>query len=247
MELSYAIGATIIVSLISFVGIAILFKNLSSKNLVLTALISFAAGSLLGDAFIHLLGESVEKTGYNLELIFSILFGILVMLIIEAIIHCSHDSANEIEDKPHHLSKMNIIGDGVHNFLDGIAIAASFLVSPEVGIATTIAVILHEIPQELADVSVLIYSGWGKRKVLIINFLTALMAVFGALFAFGLSEFSSELEKYLVPFAAGQFIYIALADLLPVIHKKSGIKKYLVEILMFILGIGIMFALTFVE
>jgi zinc and cadmium transporter len=142
---------------------------------------------------------------------------------------------------------LNIIGDGIHNFLDGVAIASSFLISPEIGIATTIAVIFHEIPQEIADVSVLVYSGWNKARILVINFLTALTAMLGVVLVFVLTNFIEDLEKYLVPVAAGQFIYIALADLLPVIHRKAGVKKYIVEIAAFIIGLIIMFLLQSFE
>lgn len=242
--------ATFVVSLVSFFGLIVLLKPIASRNFVITALISFAAGSLIGDVFFHLLAENIEEFGYENKTIIGILIGIVLMLITEAYLHCSHDSSAELshEHKENHrLAKMNIIGDGVHNLLDGIAIAASFFVSPEVGVATTIAVILHEIPQELADASILLYSGWERKKVLLFNFLTALTSIFGALIVIVAESFIENLEQVLVPIAAGQFIYIALADLVPEIHKKSGVKKYSLEIAMFILGIFIMYSLTLLE
>jgi len=256
MDLIMPIAATFLVSLVSFVGIFFLIKRVS-KSIFITAFVSFAAGSLIGDVFFHLLPEHIELHGYTNESVLGILFGITIMLIIEAYLHCSHDSSTEIEviEKEHdhnhhlhnHLGKLNIIGDGIHNFLDGVAIASSFLISPEIGIATTIAVIFHEIPQEIADVSVLVYSGWNKARILVINFLTALTAMLGVVLVFVLTNFIEDLEKYLVPVAAGQFIYIALADLLPVIHRKAGVKKYIVEIAAFIIGLIIMFLLQSFE
>lgn len=256
MDIIHPLIATIIVSLISFVGIFVLIERIY-KSTFLTALISFAAGSLLGDVLIHLLPDHIENYGYNNETILGLLAGIIIMLIVEAYLHCSHDSEEELEKivdenvqshRGHsHLGKLNTIGDAVHNYLDGLAIAASFLVSPEIGIATTIAVIFHEIPQELADVSVLAFSGWTKKKILTINFLTALTALAGVITVYIVTNLNSDIEKFLIPLAAGQFIYIALADLLPVIHKKAGVKKYLVEILAFIVGIVIMYGITFLE
>ncbi len=252
MELIYSLLATFFVSAVSLVAVVLLIVKISSKSFIITGLISFAAGSLIGDVFFHLLPEKIEINGgeLNAETGIMIISGILLMLIVEAILHCSHDSNEELE---HHqkenknIAKLNIIGDAIHNTLDGIAIGASFLVSPAAGIASTLAVILHEIPQELADVSVLIYSGWQRKKILIINFLTALAAMGGALLVFIFYSLVDNVEQILVPIAIGQFLYIALADLVPVIHKKSGIKKYFLEVTMFILGCFTMFLLTFTE
>lgn len=250
MNLLLPILASILVSFISFTGIVLFIKKFN-KSFILTALISFAAGSLIGDVFFHLLPEHIRSYGYTNETIWGILLGIILMLLVEAYLHCSHDSSSQMNSNEHgnnlHLGKLNTIGDAVHNYLDGIALASSFLISPEIGIATTLAIIIHEIPQEFADVSVLLYSGWSKKKVLAINFLTALTSILGVLTVVVLSNINSDIEKFLIPLAIGQFIYIALADLLPVIHKKSGLKKYVIEIFAFVLGILIMFGLTLVE
>lgn len=252
MDLAPALIASFFVSIISFVGIILLINKLH-KSTFLTALISFAAGSLIGDVFFHLLPEHIENFGYTNDTVFGIIAGILIMFITEAYLHCSHDSSKEVEEfeekheQHFHLGSLNTISDALHNFLDGIALGASFLISPEVGIATTIAIILHEIPQELADVSVLAYAGWKRSKILFINFLTALTSVAGVVTVFVLQNINEDLERFLIPLAIGQFIYVALADLLPVIHKKAGLKKYLLEIVAFIIGIGIMFLLTLGE
>lgn len=240
--------AAFIVSAISFVGIFVLLKKSIFKGNFITALISFAAGTLLGDAFLHLIAEHVEEFGYEEGIMF-VFLGIIIMLIIESYFHCSHDSTEEIEHHEHKptLAKINLIGDGLHNLLDGMAIAASFLVSPAAGIASTVAIVLHEIPQEIADAAVLTYSGMSRRKVLRFNFLTALTAVVGVILAYFIDSVVEGAERYLVPLAAGQFIYIALADLLPEIHKKSGTKKYVLEIGAFILGIAVMYGLTLLE
>ena len=246
--LAQSLLATFIVSLISFVGVFVLISKFSKLKELQTALISFAAGALLGDAFLHMLAENIEEFGYESSTILFIFVGILLMLLVEAYLHCSHDTEKEAEQrKMLVLARLNILGDGVHNLLDGVAIAASFLVSPALGVTSTLAIVLHEIPQELADAAVLSYSGWRTSKILLINFLTALTAVVGALLVFIVSSFVEHADQFLVPLAAGQFIYIALADLLPEIHKKTGVAKYIIEISAFVLGILIMYALTLVE
>ena len=246
MEFLYSILATLFISTISLVGVILFIRKINTRTIVTTALISFAAGSLLGDAFIHLIGEHVENFGYTTSMVVSIFFGILFMLIFEAYFHCSHDSEDELEHK-HILAKTNLIGDGVHNFLDGVAIASSFLVSPAVGIASTIAIIFHEIPQELADTGILIHAGWKKRKILVANFLTALTAILGVIVVFALSQVVEGAEQFLIPFAAGQFIYVALSDLVPEIHRRKGVTKYIIEISAFVVGFLIMYLLTFLE
>ncbi|MEO6729244.1 MAG: ZIP family metal transporter [Candidatus Dojkabacteria bacterium] len=246
----YSIGATFVVSLISFVGILLFFRKTNAKSNFITSLIAFAAGALLGDAFLHLIGETIQENGYSVEIMIFVFAGVLLMLIIEAYFHCSHDTEEEYKHehvKKSVLANLNTFGDAIHNFLDGIAIAASFLVSPVAGVASTIAIIVHEIPQEFADVGILLYSGWSKKKVLIVNFITALTAVAGAIFALSLNSVIADAQRLLIPLAAGQFIYIALADLLPEIHEKSGVKKYVIEIGMFCIGFILMYALLFLE
>jgi len=256
MELLLPLLASVLVSLVSFIGIIILVDKIY-KSFIITSLIAFAAGTLIGDVFIHLLPDHIETFGYDNSTILGIILGVLIMFIVEAYLHCSHDSEEEIEvianEHTHnhighsHLGKLNTIGDAIHNLLDGIAIGASFLISPEVGIATTVAVILHEIPQELADVSVLAFSGWSKARILTVNFITALTSIFGVVLVFVLQSVDESVEKILIPLAIGQFIYIALGDLLPVIHKKAGVKKYIIEISAFIIGVLVMYSLTLFE
>lgn len=244
----YSLLATLIVSGISFIGVLLFFKKISEKHSLITSLIAFAAGALIGDALLHLIPESVEAYGFETMTMVYVFIGILFMLLVEAYFHCSHESVDSHEKhRKHVLAKINILGDGLHNFLDGIAIAASFLISPVAGIASTFAIILHEIPQEFADMGILLYSNWSKRRILFVNFVTALVAVIGAIFALVLNNIVEGAEKFLIPIAAGQFIYIALADLLPEIHAKSGIKKYIIEITMFLVGFLIMYALTTLE
>nr|MCK4930304.1 ZIP family metal transporter [Nanoarchaeota archaeon] len=145
----------------------------------------------------------------------------------------------------HTFTYLNLIGDGLHNFIDGAIIAASFLVDFSLGISTTLAVIFHEIPQEIGDFCILIYGGWERKKALIFNFISALMAVIGALAVYFFSNQISDLIPILLSFAAGGFIYIAASDLIPELHKEPNLKKSLVSFSFFLLGIVFMFLLKF--
>ena len=141
----------------------------------------------------------------------------------------------------------NLIGDGIHNFLDGIIIASSYIVSIPVGIATTIAVAMHEIPQEIGDFGVLIHGGLSRKKALLLNFATALTAVLGTIVTFLIANILDKVESIFVPIAIGGFIYIAGSDLIPELHKESDIKSSLWQLIFFIIGIAFMAALLYVE
>jgi len=211
-------------------------------------LVSLSAGTLLGDAFIHLLPGSFAGGQGNIRASFYILSGILTFFVLEKFFywrHC-HDGICD-EHNPRPFSYNILVGDSVHNFIDGMVIAASFLVSFPVGMATTLAVIFHEIPQEIGDFGSLVYGGFSRKKALFFNFLTALFAILGALIVLILNLEGTGLSDFLIPFAAGGFIYIASADLIPELHKHTDPKKSLGQFIALILGIGIMLLLTFIE
>lgn len=244
--LTYSLLSVLVVSLISFIGaVTISIKNKRIENF-LVYIIALSAGALLGDAFIHLLPEAM-KNGFNVQISFFILSGIGFSFIVEKIVrwrHCHHLTTKQ---HPHPLSTMNIVGDSFHNFIDGIIIGASYLISIPLGIATTIAVIFHEIPQEIGDFGVLIYAGFSKRKALIINFIISLTSFVGLIVSILIGFKSQNLLYFLIPFAAGNFIYIATADLIPELHKETTLKKSLIQLLMFLLGIIIMYGLLILD
>lgn len=240
----YALISVLVVSLISLIGIITLSINLERLRKFLIYLISFSAGALLGDAFIHLLPEIIKEVGFGLSISMYLLLGIVIFFVLEKIIHWNHCHGEIVEDGKKHVHAFaytNLIGDGLHNFLDGIIIASSYLVSLPVGIATTIAVILHEIPQEIGDFAILIHAGFSKGKALAVNFASALMAVLGVIVVFILGDIVENLEIILVPIAAGGFIYIAGSDLIPELHKHSSkLAKNLLQLIAFLVGIGVM-------
>ena len=225
--------AVFIVSLISLVGIFLFLKEKIIKK-YLFYLVSFAAGSLLGAAFLDLLPEAF-KSGFRESVPVFIIIGILSFFILEKFLHWHHHHTGKKE--VHVFNYLNTIGDGLHNFLDGAIIAVSFLNSTQIGIVVTIAVVAHEIPQEIGDFAILIYGGWSKLKASIINFLTALTAVLGALFAYFYSSFIENSSLYLTSFAIGGFIYIAGTDLIPEIHKEKDLKKSSVQFILLIFGV----------
>jgi zinc and cadmium transporter len=142
---------------------------------------------------------------------------------------------------------MNLIGDAVHNFIDGLIIGASYLTSLQIGITTTLAVMLHEIPQEIGDFSVLMYGGFKRSKALLLNFVTALTAIAGTIISLIIGSYFNSLTNFLLPFAIGNFIYIALSDLIPELHKETDPAKSVMQLAMLIFGIGIMYLLLFLE
>ncbi len=260
-NLIYIFGSVLLVSLVSLVGVFTLSIKPSKLDKILMLLVSLSAGSLIGGAFFHLIPEIVEERGFGISVSLSVIGGILVFFLLEKLIHwhhCHHSDHEHHhshlgEDHNHqHLAIMNLVGDGVHNLIDGIIIGATYLISIPAGIATTLAVILHEVPQEIGDFGVLIYSGWSRGKALLMNFLSALIAVVGAIIGIVVGSYSHTFVSLILPFAAGGFIYIAGSDLLPELHKECHTRETFWResawhIFALILGIGLMLALTFLE
>jgi len=242
----YTIVSVLIVSFISLVGIVALILQKTLLKKLLLVFIGFATGALFGGVFFHLLPEATEE-GWSLQVSVLILAGIIVFFIFEKFIRWRHCHEPTSETHPHPLGMMNLLGDSVHNFTDGLVIAGSYLASIPLGIATTLAVTFHEIPQEMGDFGILIYAGYSKRKALVFNFLTALTAVLGAVVALIISSKIENMSSFLVPFAAGGFIYIAGSDLLPELHKQVAVSKSLIQLVSFILGIVVMALLLFLE
>lgn len=245
----YTILSVFLVSLISLIGVITLSFKTKRLQTFLIYLISLSAGTLLGDAFIHLLPEVTESSDFTLSISLTILLGIIIFFILEKIIHWQHCHGNVLEKSHvHPFAYTNLVGDALHNFIDGIIIAASYIISPPVGIATTLAVILHEIPQEIGDFAVLLHGGFSKSKALAVNFLSACFAILGAVITLWFSGLIENLETILVPLAIGGFIYIASADLIPELHKHSNkLSKSFLQLLAFLVGIALMTALLLLE
>ncbi|MBI2668081.1 ZIP family metal transporter [Candidatus Woesearchaeota archaeon] len=242
----YSVISVLIVSILSLIGVLTLFLKEDHLKNSLLFLVSFSAGALFGDAFIHLIPEAFED-GLGIKLPLYILFGIMTFFVLEKFIHWRHCHIPTSKKHPHPFAFINLIGDGLHNFIDGLLIGGSYLVNIPLGIATTLAVILHEIPQEIGDFGVLLHAGLTKTKALFYNFVSAVLAILGAVIAILVGSNISGFSAFLISFTAGGFIYIAGSDLIPELHKETSPRNSVVQFIAIILGISIMFSLGFLE
>ncbi len=208
-------------SLIAWIGLITLSIKERILRKLLLVLVAFSAGALLGGAFLHLLPESIYQGGEPIIVCIWLLIGFAIFFLLEQFLQWQHQHKVPSEYKQP-VGFLILVADGVHNFIGGLAIASSFMVSFEVGVITWIAAAAHEIPQELGDYGVLLHSGWEKRNALIFNFISALTIIPGGIITFFVS--GSIDTTFLLPFAAGNFIYIAASDLIPEI--KHGKEDY---------------------
>lgn len=228
----------LIVSLISFLGVISLIIEKKLLNKMLFIVIAFAAGALFGAAFLHMIPEAFEG---NANSILFVPIGIVIFLIVEKFIYWRH--CHDPKCKIHSFAYMNLLGDAIHNFLDGIIIATAFLVNIPFGIIVSLAVILHEVPQEVGDFGVLIYGGLKVKKAILLNFLVALTAFAGAVFAYFLASHISGVIPYFIALSAGSFIYIGAVDLMPELHKELDKSKSIIQVIAFAIGITAMYVL----
>ena len=248
MAFIYTFVSLIVVSLISLIGVFTLALNPERLKKLLLYLVSFAVGGLLGDAFIHLLPETFEHIGFNITVSFLVLFGIILFFILEKFLRWQHCHVPTSQEHKHPVVALNLIGDAVHNALDGMIIASSFIVSPAVGFATTLAVIFHEIPQEIGDFGILIHGGLSVRKAMWCNLLSALAAFIGAFIVFIVGPQIQNFSAYILPVTAGGFLYIAGSDLIPELHQHDArLSVSFGQLLCILLGIGVMALLTLIE
>ena len=237
----YALGSAAVVSLISLVGVITLMVGVRRLDRAVPLLISLAVGALFGDALIHLLPEAFEdSTSTALTSLYAI-SGVLLFFIMERFLHWHHQHQEQTVAPVHPVAYLNLVSDGAHNFLDGLLIGAAYLVSAPIGLATTIAVAFHEIPQELGDFGILVHAGFSPRRALLMNFLSATLAVLGVVISLLVGPSVTEYTVFMLPFAAGGFMYIAGSDLIPELHREREIPRSLMQLAMLLIGIGLMF------
>jgi zinc and cadmium transporter len=247
------LASVVAVSLVSLVGVATLSMNEPRVRRLATFFVSFAVGALLGDAFIHLLPETFAggtpgETPLRPSLL--VLGGMMLFFVVEKLLRHRHGVLHAHHHGPDagarpELAAINVIGDAIHNFIDGVLVGASYLASPTLGVTTTIAVLLHEIPQELGDFGILIHSGLGVRRALFVNLASASVALAGA----GLALFAGAFARMvvvelLVPIAAGGFVYLAAADLIPELQHDRSLRALVVQTSLISSGIAVMGLLT---
>lgn len=230
------VTATFAISLLAFVGLFTIARKGELGDRTLLGLVGFSAGALIGGAFLHLLPETVARSS-DFRVFLSLTSSFVLFFLFERFVwrHC-HKAKCEV----HPFAYMNLLGDGLHNFIDGLVISASFLAGVELGIATSVAVALHEIPQEIGDFGVLVYGGMKPVKALALNFAVALTVILGGLTGLTLSTLIGESMIFLLPFTAGGFIYIASADLVPQLHETTDIHSTAISFGSLLLGILLM-------
>ena len=234
-----------LVSLVSFVGVLTLGLKVKKVQTLISLLVPFAAGALLGDAFVHLLPHSfAHDHGPGSSL--AVVAGFLIFFGLEKILFWRHCHRVECEDHISQVGPLSLAGDSLHNFIDGVLIGASFLESTELGVSTSVAVLAHELPQEIGDFAVLIHAGYSRARAIWFNFLTSLTAIAGGLFVLLSGAEAVWLDK-LLPLTAGGFIYIAASGLIPQLQKEKRAGSLVIQVLMLTAGIGVMFLLLGLE
>jgi zinc and cadmium transporter len=243
----YSLASVVLVSLLSLLGIA--FVSVSEERLkkIIFVMVSLAVGSLFGDAFIHLLPQAFAKFEAKVEASLYLLAGIFAFFILEKFLLWRHQHTLEANNPVRPVGYMNLLADGVHNFIDGMIIGASYLVSLPVGVATTTAVIFHEIPHELGNFFVLLYAGFSKARAIFFNFISALFAILGTIVALLVSSRVEHFSSLMLPLAAGGFIYIAGSDLVPELNKESDLLKSVIQLIAIAVGVGLMLLVAMVE
>lgn len=238
--------SSFLMSLIAWIGLFTLFLKEELLKKIISFLVAFSAGALLGGAFLHMLPEAISESGNVLGIFLWLLFGFCLFFLLEQFINWHHCHKVPSEHKKP-VTYLILIADGIHNFIGGLAIAGAFIIDIKVGLVTWLVCVAHEIPQELGDFGILIHGGWEKKKALLFNFFSALTIVVGAVIAYFVSNSINII--FLLPFAAGNFIYIAAADLLPEIKNGENYshKKNLFHFVIFLMGILLILGVRFIE
>ncbi len=241
-ELPWVLAAAFFVSSISFIGAAVLVLKQDVLKKILLFLLALSAGTLMGGALLHLLPEAIESPGANVQSIFMmVIVGFTIFFVLEKLLwHRCYNRKCPI----HTFAYLNLVGDGIHNFTDGLILAAAFISGGiPLGVTTMVAVAVHEIPQEISDFGVIVYGGIKPKHALLLNFVTALAAVSGAIIGYVFFPTPGGATQFMLPLAAGGFLYVAAADLVPELHNEPKTRKSLISFFSFVFGLGIMWAL----
>jgi zinc and cadmium transporter len=242
----WTLSAVAACSLVSLAGASTLALRDDAGRRILFVLVAFAAGGLLGEVFLHLLPEIAEgPTGIDRVASFGLLGGMLAFFTLEKVLHWHHSHLPQ-EEVLHPVAVTNLVGDALHNLIDGAIIAGAFQVSTALGVTTAVAVIVHEIPQELGDFAILVHAGLTPRQALAFNLLSSLAAFVGAILVLVVGD-DQDVSRVLLPITAGGFLYLASTDLLPELHKEPDLAKSVVQLAGLLAGIAVMVALLGLE
>ena len=244
--------ATTIAGLFSITAAAIFSFAFLSK--VVERMVSLSVGLMLATSLLHALPEAFDSAASPRSLFATLLGGLLAFFVLEKLAIMRHSHHHEHDGHHHHHGHdkheagkagwMILVGDGMHNFTDGILIAAAFLADPKLGLVTGLAIIAHEIPQEIGDFIVLLNAGFSRLRAYIFNLLCSLMAVAGGLLGYFTLDRASNLIPYVLVFASSGFIYIALSDLMPQMQRRSTLRETIPQVLLIALGVCIVLFLT---
>jgi zinc and cadmium transporter len=243
----WAFGSAFVVSLISLVGVATIFLREDRVKGAVFLLISLAAGALFGDAILHLLPEIFQTSTHPVASSLWVLAGIFSSFVLEKFLRWRQEHGLHPHDHIHPVGRIILVSDSLHNLLDGVLIGASYLAGRSVGMATTVAVILHELPHEIGDFGVLLHSGYSRGKALLFNFLSACIAIAGVGIAFAFQSALSDFPAIALPVTAGSFLYIAGTNLTPELHKENSPLKSLLQFMALLVGVGFMLLLLLVK
>jgi zinc and cadmium transporter len=241
--LLWIIGSSLLMCIMALVGVITLSLSEKTLHRLLLPLVALSAGSLLGGAFFHMIPESIEKTGADISVYIYVVAGFAFFLLLEQLLHWHH-CHREVTHCRKPQTYLILIGDGIHNFIGGIAVAGTFLIDIRLGISTWLAAAAHEIPQEIGDFGVLVHGGWSRKKALLLNLLSASTFLLGGLLAWMLSF--SDWIYYLIPFAAGNFIYIGASDLIPEVNKHESFSRNILHFCCFCTGILVLLCLRII-
>ncbi len=237
--LSWIVVGGVLMSVIAMVGSVTLILRPETLERLLLPLVAFAAGSMIGGAFFHMIPAAMDEGGNILNVGIAVVAGFSTFFLLEQFLHWHHCHRAQSDCKQP-LTYLILIGDGLHNFLGGLAIAGTFLIDIRLGITSWLAAAAHEIPQELGDFGVLVHAGWSKSRALVFNVLSGLSFLVGGLVAYAVS-FKLDVT-WLIPFAAGNFLYIGASDLVPEVNKHSDRNINVVHVLAFALGLAVLLA-----
>ncbi len=247
MELTtiYALGSSILVSLIAVLGSIPFMLKKKISNRFLTILLSISVGTLLGSVFLQLLPEAASHK-YTLKLPIYLMSGFLLFFVLEKFVHSRYEECKDKEchDNKHNLGLINIAGDGIHNFIDGLVIGSTYMISIPLGMAATVSIALHELPQEIADFGILLYAGFSRKKALFFNLLSAVTAMVGTVIGLLLSSKLTNFNSFILPFTAGVFLYIGASNLVPELHRRCSFAESIVDVAAIIVGFTIIALIT---
>lgn len=246
----YSLVSVVVVSLVSLIGVITLSLKTNLLRDILLLLVSMAVGAFLGDIFFHILPGAYEMFPNSIVPALLVMGGLFLFFAMEKFLRWRHCHIPTSSSHTHPVVTMNLVGDGVHNFVDGIIIGASYMASIPIGVATTVAVLLHEIPQEIGDFGVLIHGGLSVKKALVFNLFSAMTAILGTALVLIIGPGIQGFSNYILPIIGGAFLYIAAADLIPSLHDntcKTHIRHAILQLFMIGVGVGAMFLLTFIE